>query len=362
MDDQKIKKAKLGIVCYSSQTGLGYQTKGYVDNLSPVKVMVVDLSQFNKMPIHKDWYENKSYQVVWVDGIPNTEEINQFLEGLDIVFMAETPLNYYLIEEAHRRGIKTINAMNYEFCDYFKHPDWSMPTALAMPTVWNLDVVQGLCPNSKVFHLPVAIERFSPPREIKELKTVMHVIGRPAVMDRNGTLTFLSAIERLGDQFQYQVFVQRPRDIRAMEYFEPVQKRLYELIPKLGIEVYYDTADIKTMFGKADLHVLPRRYGGLCLPMTDSLSVGMPVIMTDISPNNARLPQKWLVPARQIDTFRGHATVPVYEADVDALVAKVLDFADPTFMQAASIEANAIAETLLWSKQRDIYLSTFVNL
>jgi hypothetical protein len=44
-----------------------------------------------------------------------------------------------------------------------------------------------------------------------------------------------------------------------------------------------------------DAMVLPRRYAGLCLPMNEALISGLPVFMTNISPNNHILPEKWLV-------------------------------------------------------------------
>jgi hypothetical protein len=40
--------------------------------------------------------------------------------------------------------------------------------------------------------------------------------------------------------------------------------------------------------------VLPRRYGGLCLPMNEALLSGLPVLMTNMEPNNNILPKEWL--------------------------------------------------------------------
>ena len=41
--------------------------------------------------------------------------------------------------------------------------------------------------------------------------------------------------------------------------------------------------------------IMPRRYGGLCLPMNEALTSGLPVIMSNTSPNDAVLPGDWLV-------------------------------------------------------------------
>jgi hypothetical protein len=64
-----------------------------------------------------------------------------------------------------------------------------------------------------------------------------------------------------------------------------------------------------------DAMILPRRYAGLCLPMNEALISAIPVFMTDLSPNNTILPERWLVPAKQIGQFRAKSTIDVYSAN-----------------------------------------------
>jgi hypothetical protein len=45
----------------------------------------------------------------------------------------------------------------------------------------------------------------------------------------------------------------------------------------------------------------------LCLPMNEALTSGLPVIMSNVSPTDAILPQEWLVP----DAFNGGLTLRV---------------------------------------------------
>jgi hypothetical protein len=73
-----------------------------------------------------------------------------------------------------------------------------------------------------------------------------------------------------------------------------------------------------------DAMVLPRRYAGLCLPMNESLLSALPVFMTNISPNNKVLPEKWLVESHLIDKFKAKTMVNVYEADLRKL-AELID-------------------------------------
>jgi glycosyltransferase involved in cell wall biosynthesis len=65
--------------------------------------------------------------------------------------------------------------------------------------------------------------------------------------------------------------------------------------------------------------VLPRRYAGLCLPMNEALISGMPVFMTDVSPNNQILPGKWLVESKKIGEFKTKSMVNIYEANPERL-------------------------------------------
>jgi glycosyltransferase involved in cell wall biosynthesis len=78
------------------------------------------------------------------------------------------------------------------------------------------------------------------------------------------------------------------------------------------------------MYKGFDAMVLPRRYAGLCLPMNEALMSGIPVFMTDISPNNAILPSEWLAESTVIDRFRTKSLVDVYDVNPKKL-AKIID-------------------------------------
>jgi hypothetical protein len=69
------------------------------------------------------------------------------------------------------------------------------------------------------------------------------------------------------------------------------------------------------MYTGFDAMVLPRRYAGLCLPMNEALISALPVFMTDVSPNNHILPDKWLVEANKIGEFKTKSMVNIYNAN-----------------------------------------------
>jgi hypothetical protein len=53
--------------------------------------------------------------------------------------------------------------------------------------------------------------------------------------------------------------------------------------------------------------------------MNEALMSGLPVFMTNISPNNAILPEGWLIKSWSLGTFRTKVRVELFEADVKTL-------------------------------------------
>lgn len=342
---------KVGLLAYSTNTGLGHQTYEFYRHMKPAKTLVADLGKFNRMPTHHDRYPDAAV----VAGIPDCNRMEWLLEGMDAIFVAETPLNFCLFKRAREKGIVTIQQYNYEFLDFFRHPDWDKPGILAAPTVWNIDKVKALNA-APVMEWPVPISRdLIPFRKIEQCKTFVHVIGRPAVHDRNGTLSFLEAAKKIGNRFKYKVYYQEPIDQRAVEYFTPVKRALERAKESLQLEIIVDAPNYTDIYAEGDVLVLPRRYGGLCLPANEALSAGMPVIMTDVSPNDALLPKEWLVPAKFTHRFFAHVDIDVFEADANMLAFKMLEFEKQEFMQWSNERANEIAESMSWETMKPRY-------
>jgi hypothetical protein len=78
---------------------------------------------------------------------------------------------------------------------------------------------------------------------------------------------------------------------------------------------YGDIDERGDMYAGYDAMILPRRYAGLCLPMNEALLSGLPVFMTDVSPNNFILPKEWLCQAEDIGTIRTKTSVSSYNAN-----------------------------------------------
>lgn len=347
---------KLGLLACSSNTGLGYQTLTIAEHLNPDKVLVYDISKHNGMPTHHERF----YQPRVCDGIPTNQDMEWLVDGMDVIIVCETPLNYHLFEYANQRGVKVIQQLNVEFFDFFKKPHLPRPSLLGMPSEWRQHEIEGLN-IAPVIQLPLPVDRKRFPfREIKQCKTFIHIVGRPAIHDRNGTLSFIAAAEILGGQYQYKIYLQPPTDPRAIEYFRPIKQALENASVK--IEVVENIEDNTQMYLGGDVLVLPRRYGGLCIPMQEALSCGLPVVMPDISPNYQRLPKDWRCGVRRLTEFEYHTNVIVWEAVVGDLVEKMKQFINDEFMQTANRKANEIADSISWETLKPFYQEVMTNL
>jgi glycosyltransferase involved in cell wall biosynthesis len=345
---------RIGLLAYSTDTGLGNQTYEFYKHLKPTKTLIADLSQYNSVRTHHEKYPDGFVY----KGIPDDNHMNWLTRDVDLVFTAETPLNYSLYKFAAEKKVTTVLQYNYEFLDIpqlKKIP----PTVLAAPTTWNLEKVI----NEKITRvetLPVPINRDAIKfRESSKLKTFVHIIGRPAVYDRNGTLAFLEAAKRLGDMFNYIIYMQRPTDEKTRRMFMPIDKKIREAQRLLPIKVIQNVANYADMYSEGEVLVMPRKYGGLCLPMNEALSAGMPVIMPDIAPNNNELPNEWLCKANYITRFVPRTEIDIYETDPDDLAEVMFRFNNSEFLKKANRKADEIANRRSWSNMKDYYLEKF---
>jgi hypothetical protein len=113
------------------------------------------------------------------------------------------------------------------------------------------------------------------------------------------------------------------------------------------------------MYNGFDAMVLPRRYAGLCLPMNEALLSGLPVFMTNVSPNNQILPQDWLVDSDSIGSIRTKVRINLFEAN-NVLLAQTIDkymsINDKTNYkeQAYELGFNNFAPTVLKDKYLEL--------
>jgi len=307
---------RLGIIARSDKTGLGNQTHELVKMLSPDKILLINSFYFNRNKQFPQTYNG--YNVKETSrGFANEQEVREFLKDLDAVLSCETFYNRNFVKIAKELGVKTFLQYNFEFLDNLRNEDWPLPDVLIAPSLWNFDfVLKKFKDKCDVVHLPppTSPEKFKLAREsnLTDHNRILHVAGKIADSDRNGTNTIMQMLAYSKADYELVITVQNPDRLKKIS--GDSRLKIDDSNPNNSEDLYINF----------DAMVLPRRYAGLCLPMNESLISGLPVFMTDISPNNTVLPREWLVRSKQISRIKTRTTLPVYEGDPAAL-AKMVD-------------------------------------
>jgi glycosyltransferase involved in cell wall biosynthesis len=340
----------LGIIARSDNTGLGNQTRELVKMLNPDKILLIDSEHFNGNEQHPEWY--KDYNVTTtLSGFPTKQGLIEFLRNIDVVLSCETFYIQDFLHYAKRRGIKTILQYNFEFLLNMSVPEAELPDVLLAPSLWNIDqiekMVNGRC---KVIHLPpptdsTLFENVRQNNMSKDHNRLLHVGGKFAAKDRNGTDTVLQMLKYSKASYELVITTQKFPELDLKDS----RVTLNNSNPENREELY----------NGFDAMLLPRRYAGLCLPMNEALISGLPVFMTDISPNNLILPKEWLVKSEHINSFQAKSLVDVYDGNPEhlaAIVDEYMDNKDKREMKdsALQIGLNHFAKNNLKDKYLDL--------
>lgn len=343
---------KLGIMAYASPTGLGIQTNDYYRFLKPAKTLLVDLSPLNHLPIDIEKFTtNQIGEVQIVKGLPQSYEVDSFCKDLDVILIAETPLNPYLFNKARAMGIKTVLHYNFEFLDYLANPDLPKPDVLLAPTLWHWSEMQHYAHDwgVQLVHMPVAVDRSVLPYTRRTaIKSFLHIAGHTTVEDRNGTDIVHDAIKLVKSKdVTFTIRSQRP--ITTL----PSDKRVKVIVG--DVDNYYD------LYNGEDCLLMPRRYGGLCLPLNEAMSLGMIPLMSNVEPQNIFLPSDCLLTANLTKILQTRTAIGVYSVTPQALAARIDRLAGMPSedVQLLSEQMNMQAQTLSWDEQQPKYVELF---
>ena len=342
-------------------SGLGMQTWEFYNHMKPAKTVVVDISQFEKTPERRlKQYPERYPDAKIITGFPNDLDIQMFLKDLDVVFIAESAYNMDFYRAARAAGVKTAVQYNYEFFDWTEGSIWSAnpPDLFIAPSTWHYEDVDKRCAdfanrgqNVKhvYLHCPVDTDKIEE-RYIDGAHTFVHIAGRPAANDRNGTYTFLNALQLAQDDLRGRVYTQ------DKDLFQEIRREFP------SVDVKFNVPDYTEIYKKGSVLVLPRKYGGNCLPMNEALAAGMPVIMSKLSPQEDFLPERWLVEAHLTDVdFAPRFKLDVYECDPAALMLRMRWFkslSDKDMREQSQI-ASGLAREISWKNMKPKYEEVF---
>lgn len=326
---------RLTIIARSDLTGLGNQSRNWVRLLKPNKVVVIDSISFNGNEQHPEWYQHEN--TMTIDGFIDDSEIDKILEDTDILLTFEIPYNYNLFARAKELGIKTVLQNNWEFTDYLQQT-LPRPDLFMSHSYWHLDDQRVLLGRSWYVPTPVFVDDYA---EIyadnlllrRPTPKFLHVAGRQTVRDRNGTLDLIKAVESIPDSVKFQLVIKT----QTAEVGETHDPRI--VIDRDSPE------DEKELYRGFDAMIMPRKFGGACMPMTEALAAGLPVIMTNVEPNDRILPREWLVSTHEEEPLMTRTLISVDRADQRELSDLIVKFAKRglTERRADSKRAREIA-------------------
>ena len=251
---------RVGMIARADDRGLGYQTKGFYDHIRPEVTVVIDMTPVTKgnWPQHFDWYPD-GVVTPWAGyTAPITKAAHEALLTCDVVYSAETFYDPHLLARLTAAGVGSVRHVNPEL---FGHEPSS---TVWYPTQWRID---DLPPGPVV---PVPIDDAHIADSPAGPGLLLHTGGHRATADRNGTQIVWSVIRRQPWRWR----------ITSQDGLGPVARGLEGKVEMVG-----GVEDRWSLYDGCAVLVMPRRYGGLCLPVLEASARGLAVVMPDCPPN-----------------------------------------------------------------------------
>jgi glycosyltransferase involved in cell wall biosynthesis len=331
---------KLGVLARPEPRGLGNQTYEVCRHLNPDRVLLIDTGhdkRFTKQPERFGRWDTTV--APWIGGRLDETTVRRWLRGLDVVYSAESPYDFRMGEWCAAEGVGLVLHANPEFVG---PADAKVRATWWSATPWRLD---HLPHGARVVPMPVPESLNT--HEASARFRFLHTAGWPAVEDRNGTDRLMTAAHLMSAECDLIVRGQH----RSILHHRLPRHHPVRLVIECGnVANYWD------LYNGADVLVMPRRYGGLCLPVQEAMASGLPVVMTDCSPN-----ESWPGPRVPADTSTTVATragrIPLYDADPHALAETLDNLAtDPGFVAKLRQEATEWADANSWTSLQATWL------
>lgn len=316
---------RVGLIARMDDRGLGYQTKAFYDHLEPDVTVVVDMAPVTKgaWTQHLDWYPDAVVSPWAGYTAPLTAQAHEALMSCDVVYSAETFYDPKLLPRLTAAGVGTVLHVNPEL---YRHEP---ATTLWYPTSWRTEDL----PPGPVVPVPIPDEKIADGPAGPGL--LLHVAGHRAAGDRNGTQLVWSVIRRQPWKWR----------LTSQDGIGPPARGM-----ESRVTIMANVADRWELYDGCAVLVMPRRYGGLCLPVLEASARGLAVIMPDCSPNMEAFE---VVPVRAerggwLDTAGGRVRLHmVAPHDLEATIRALVEHPDLLEQQQSRTLAWARSQT--WS-------------
>lgn len=324
----------VGLVARCDNGGLASQTWEAFRHLRPERTLVLDLVSSRGI-CQPDRYPGPG--VHWLDAYPTDRQATAFLEGLDVVFGAECWYSPTWTRIARELGVLCVLQANPELYDHLE----ANGSRIVLPTPWESQRV----PHSRILPVPIALDRFHLRAHRRERADVFYHISSGAMADRNGTGLLLAALRHVRAAI---TLILRSTRARTEIVRQPVRAPGNVTV----IELSHSDEPYYACWPDADVLILPRRYGGLCLPLQEAAALGMPAITTALPPQDD-YPHVALMPvttseqiATKAGSFSAWSVDPrALASEIDALAGaphRVRMLSDAALDWAASLSWDAL--------------------
>lgn len=324
------------LIARADNGGLATMTWNLARHVQFDKILVVHSDHTSRGRSRPERYEGLGEVSVCPSG-PRANHAAWLTTDVDLIYSAETFYNPLILDMARGKGIKTILHAMPEM-----HSAHEQPDEVWIPTPWRSD-----CVPQENRLVPVPVDRDLLPVRVQDVNhlTIYHVHST-AMNDRNGTELLLAALPYLTFETSVKILGGEPK--RA--YLGLAQVEWLGSDPGLYYEAWQRTA-------RSDVFVLPRRFGGLCLPMQEAAALGMPIVSLDLQPQRTDLSQYSLVPAElQTQVQAKGGLIDVHTCDSKRLAFRLNALASSMHTLAFLAEtSNQWAKWLSWSEWEQRY-------
>lgn len=251
-----------GTIAFDCSSGLGIQTKSFIDHGIIDKILVRPHSTYPS----EGWYEK----------IASIHE-DELLDACDKLIFIETPFNWNIIPRARARGIKTILLAMYE-CTQYPFPYY--PDVLVGCSAMEPEHYKNLGCSIPCIHINAPVDMKWKLRT--KAKVFIHNSGHGGLGGRNGTKELLEAMQYVKSPIKLLVRTQNG----SLRSDDP------------RVEIIHGSIPYEDLWTTGDVLVFPEKFGGSFLPMQEAFASGLAVMASDRFPTNSWLPKELLIPVK----------------------------------------------------------------
>lgn len=351
--------AAVGIIARADAGGLAQMATEFVRGYPTHAALLVDRGPSGRGPcfperiaahVDKLWTSDGSVTLS-PDRFPL--DCQQFVDEVDVVYATETVYDRstYALADAWGKGL-VLHAMP----ELLHASDAARAQTIWLPTEWRVDIITQQrirAGRDAPVLMPVPLILDDWEYRQRDRAEVYCAIASGADHDRNGTRYIYDAV----------LEIERPVLVYIRGGEQPYQDRwtegraTFQWLP--DCDDYHDVIP-----DDVDVLLMPRRYGGLCMPVREAAARGIPTMMTDVPPqefwpacpDGYRIPTTITTPTRMIG-----GTVDVYTVNHRDLAATWDRWtgASPATIREHSARARAWAESLSWDLWQPRYETEF---